>query len=672
MVSNSSCVRFQGQTYIDEPNPAAPAAISESAVTDFNLAELVGKAGIDIKELFSMRVCPALDEYRVAVGIDPSAEDMKLGVCPIPDLSAVRTPTVYYTTSARASGASSPIPTRGDDYDGGNFDDGGMDDDGYFGAEGDDVPINDAAPSNSAAPTASASVVDASGKIRWNSVFDSTSNQGALHSAAPAVETARSTTHDDANDASFEGTTGPAEGPGIDAVPVTSEFGYFDMNQVMSQQNAWAGAKHWKFGRRTRSTHIPSETTSLINVNDAGDDSDGEEAAAGGKGKKPKKKATAKDNMFFDFESEPLPRDAFLVPKKGKTDTTVFTSAARDKQKQNAVESLYDLPPDAKLQVKDLCRMFLCPSIIVPPSQGFTHILGEANPLANSHDRVWGAAQEAPKPRKQSGRKSILLSKPINPEEPFHSMVDDAADYGDNNDDEYDGGDNFASGPGDDYRQDFNCTILDESQFFNTQSSQQSVVGLEINTGNLLKAARTVEKVDIGYATVSTKVNVRKLKSDIWDHIHRTIRNRPAPVDTENAAPPSDPVAPPARGNKAGKEKESKEAISFRGLIGTVSQKQEQSSVTLPFYFICLLHLANEKVRLHCLPQLCKHVFSFCLCFHSIHCRRWRSKAQRTWTISSFLKKSRTYLYISRVDVSRWYYQSTFVKKNNYRVRNIQ
>lgn len=39
------------------------------------------------------------------------------------------------------------------------------------------------------------------------------------------------------------------------------------------------------------------------------------------------------------------------------------------------------------------------------------------------------------------------------------------------------------------------------------------------------------------------------------------------------------------------------ESLSFRHLISTVSQKQDtQSSVSLPFYFICLLHLANEKV----------------------------------------------------------------------------
>ncbi len=36
--------------------------------------------------------------------------------------------------------------------------------------------------------------------------------------------------------------------------------------------------------------------------------------------------------------------------------------------------------------------------------------------------------------------------------------------------------------------------------------------------------------------------------------------------------------------------------ISFRDLMTCVNQEQEQKNVSLPFYFICLLHLANEKV----------------------------------------------------------------------------
>ena len=38
------------------------------------------------------------------------------------------------------------------------------------------------------------------------------------------------------------------------------------------------------------------------------------------------------------------------------------------------------------------------------------------------------------------------------------------------------------------------------------------------------------------------------------------------------------------------------EEISFQDLVCDISGEQRQKDVTLPFYFICLLHLANEKV----------------------------------------------------------------------------
>ena len=38
------------------------------------------------------------------------------------------------------------------------------------------------------------------------------------------------------------------------------------------------------------------------------------------------------------------------------------------------------------------------------------------------------------------------------------------------------------------------------------------------------------------------------------------------------------------------------EEISFQDLVCDITTGQKQKDVTLPFYFICLLHLANEKV----------------------------------------------------------------------------
>jgi hypothetical protein len=36
--------------------------------------------------------------------------------------------------------------------------------------------------------------------------------------------------------------------------------------------------------------------------------------------------------------------------------------------------------------------------------------------------------------------------------------------------------------------------------------------------------------------------------------------------------------------------------VSFQEMMMDVGENQKQKEATLPFYFICLLHLANEKV----------------------------------------------------------------------------
>jgi condensin complex subunit 2 len=37
------------------------------------------------------------------------------------------------------------------------------------------------------------------------------------------------------------------------------------------------------------------------------------------------------------------------------------------------------------------------------------------------------------------------------------------------------------------------------------------------------------------------------------------------------------------------------EKLSFKEMVTDISENQEQKEVSLSFYFICLLHLANEK-----------------------------------------------------------------------------
>lgn len=119
------------------------------------------------------------------------------------------------------------------------------------------------------------------------------------------------------------------------------------------------------------------------------------------------------------------------------------------------------------------------------------------------------------------------------------------------------------------------------------------------------------------YATTSTKVNVRKLKTDIWDHIHRSVHslganseiNSSTKVTTAPCVSLGIENIPPAAGTKEDLSEDidpliskplaintTAAPLSFKSLIAAVDHQQEQTNVSLPYYFICLLHLANERV----------------------------------------------------------------------------
>jgi hypothetical protein len=104
------------------------------------------------------------------------------------------------------------------------------------------------------------------------------------------------------------------------------------------------------------------------------------------------------------------------------------------------------------------------------------------------------------------------------------------------------------------------------------------------------------------YSTTATKVNVRKLKTDIWTKISNTLSHED---NTENFVPSSHVnVIPDDDDDVDEYSTESKkpvptgaEKLSFQALISSLAGEQRQGDVSLPYYFICLLHLANEKVR---------------------------------------------------------------------------
>ena len=96
------------------------------------------------------------------------------------------------------------------------------------------------------------------------------------------------------------------------------------------------------------------------------------------------------------------------------------------------------------------------------------------------------------------------------------------------------------------------------------------------------------------YATSAKRVNVRKLKHDIWNHLDTKLELPRIKDNNENIKPRQ---ATKRDRNSLTKFESQSESMSFKDMLRDLSSGQDQKDATLPFYFICLLHLANEKVR---------------------------------------------------------------------------
>lgn len=115
------------------------------------------------------------------------------------------------------------------------------------------------------------------------------------------------------------------------------------------------------------------------------------------------------------------------------------------------------------------------------------------------------------------------------------------------------GGDDDAFFQGGDYDEDYAAPQVDDA------TQPEGGIGL-------LSAAHQVENIDITYATTAKRVDVRALKAALWEEID---------------------------GRKGSSSSSSK--MTFSSLVRKVNEKQNfGTDATMSFYFISLLHLANE------------------------------------------------------------------------------
>jgi condensin complex subunit 2 len=325
--------------------------------------------------------------------------------------------------------------------------------------------------------------------------------------------------------------------------------------------NLWAGAEHWK---KMSSSTIKRRKPGMAGA--GVEDVTATATKPGVDGKKTrgrKAKAGNSDRPVLVDITRPVENLEEILRKPKKSGGKSKTAGGNDpflltktmKAKYGKIDNL--LPLDAGLGIEQLTSLFLRPS---------TNLADVATQKSINETGVR---------RKTVGFSGIDTMGHHNNNTSYEDNDDDGGtgfDFGG-------GGDDDGDGYGDD-TQDFVIPELDD--------------------------VRKVEKVRVGYATVAKKVDVKRLKMDLWNELERTFQKKKEDADdgegknregskehdNDDDAPNSD------TGGDRSTTNESPSGViplSFQSTLREMQSSQSQRDVTLPFYFICILHLCNEK-----------------------------------------------------------------------------
>jgi hypothetical protein len=382
--------------FVDTSSAAKPAStdIPAPAISNMiNLADLLQRSEITVSSLAGQSVCSALTMYRDQICL-PKEETY------LSKLSEVLTSTAVHAWPTAAAGDDSQVPGPSAASQGADMDWEDSNNDNDFGADygddgGDDYEQN--APASrmsapfatnvSAVPSPAGSTASEFKKLRWDDISGEAVSRGGAMAADMELLSQ-----------GLESITISNAGP--------SEYSYFDTSAVFSATNAWAGARHWKYATRKRTAAAAPAEASQGTENAA--EGEAEETVTAGKKAKKTTKKTVKSRAeagVIEFSSELVEVSLFDLPKgKSKTDATVQTAATISKQDASAA-TLF-LPPDAKVQVKDLCRLYLAPLVMIPATAQQKAVLAQSASAAKQRsgsskidkflggqagsERVWG------------------------------------------------------------------------------------------------------------------------------------------------------------------------------------------------------------------------------------------------------------------------------------------
>ena len=347
-------------------------------------------------------------------------------------------------------------------------------------------------------------------------------------------------------------------------------YGYFHMDDLRTMledidlhskdvTNVWAGAQHWNRARRS------ANNTATVSQHDENSERTMKSKQIQKKNKK-KNRLSSPEVMYLDFKSFGND-DSFAIPSvssktnKKKADPLQLGNSAKAKMSTEA-HDVHLLPDDAHVVASDLAKLAEVPYTAMKLWQRMKKE-GLSDKLHSNNKKV-----------------SFMPRAGFLDEEDNHSEGDFEYDN-DTGGDDYDGGYLMENSLSDIHNNGNNMPLMHETSFFD----------VDAYSDNELDGVRKVDKVQVGYAKVAKKVDVKRLKKDLWcDLTDRMTRLNISDENVEKYGEDENVMEEPV----AVVEKDITK-ISFQDVVRTMDGNQGQKEATLPFYFICILHLANEK-----------------------------------------------------------------------------
>uniref|UniRef100_K3X8Z5 Condensin complex subunit 2 n=1 Tax=Globisporangium ultimum (strain ATCC 200006 / CBS 805.95 / DAOM BR144) TaxID=431595 RepID=K3X8Z5_GLOUD len=330
----------------------------------------------------------------------------------------------------------------------------------------------------------------------------------------------------------------------------TDDYSYFDVKMLRN----WAGPVHWKFPAVRRVQAKTAKTENKVNELDLIEASDGEDDEAGGaKVAKTKKKTESKSAMIDFFATEEPDLETALKPRRLAASLAI-SKVVLNRQTQKASELVF--PVDTHVEIGLFFQHFMKPKL-----RFFKRQVGQAH---DPNDFVSNALDATYRERDNE---------------------DDIIKYEDGHDPREERGEDSVGGYGDfDYE---GGDDIDDDELYSTEG--------------LISANRVVEKIDVYYERFAKRVDVKKLKHSIWDHLEKETKLLGDSGTATSAEAATKPAAETATSTEEVERlsddfgaRASMEDTTFEHVVQNVSDRVPPD-VTVSFYFICMLHLANEK-----------------------------------------------------------------------------